>query len=79
MGKNIEFTDEELEMLHSIVVKEKSGLKNMNCGTLFGKKSLDNYFKYLNDLQLKIESFKKEKIKLLIVTNTIEQAIMKTE
>lgn len=78
MEKNIEFTDEELEILHSIVIKEKSGLKHMNCGTLFGKKSLDNYFKDLNDLQLKIEKVKKEKIEILIVTNTIKQAIMKT-
>lgn len=79
MKKNIEFTDEELEMLHAIVVKEKSGLKHMNHGTIFGKESLDNYFKDLNDLQLKIESFKKEEIKLLIVTNTVKQATMKAE
>lgn len=79
MGKNIEFTNEELEILHSIVVKEKSGLKHMNHGTIFGKESLDNYFKNLNDLQLKIESFKKEEIKLLIVTNTVKQATMKAE
>lgn len=78
MGKNIEFTDKELEMLHAIVVKEKSGLEHMNHGTIFGKESLDNYFKDLSDLQLKIEDAKKEKIEILIVANTVNQAKMKS-
>lgn len=77
MGKNIEFTDKELDILHAIVVKEKSGLEHMNHRTIMGKESLDNYSKDLADLQLKIEDVKKEKISILIVTNTVKQATIK--
>lgn len=79
MGKNIELTDKELEMLYAIVVKEENGLKHMNHGTIFGKESLDNYSKDLIDLKLKIEDVKKQKIKILIVTNTVEQAKIKAK
>lgn len=79
MKKNIKFTNEELEILHNIVIKEKNGLKHAKHGTIFGKESFDNYFKDLNDIQSKIESFKKEEIKILIVTNTDKQASMRAE
>lgn len=85
--EKINFTEEELKILHSILAKEKSVIKRMSNGTLFGKEALDNYYKDLNsiqlkieeaDTQLKIEKVKKEKIKILIVTNTTTQVKLKS-
>lgn len=78
--EKINFTEEELKILHSILTKEKSVIKRMSNGTLLGKEALDNYYNDLNSMQLKIEDanaqlkvekVKKEKIKILIVTNDI--------
>lgn len=85
--EKINFTEEEFKILHSILTKEKSVIKRMSNGTLLGKEALDNYYKDLNSIQLKIEDadaklkvekVKKEKIKILIVTNTTTQVKMKS-
>lgn len=78
--EKINFSEEELKILHSILIKEKSVIKRMSNETFLGKEALDNYYKDLNsiqlkieeaDTQLKVEKVKKEKIKILIVTNDI--------
>lgn len=85
--EKINFTEEELKILHSILTKEKSGIKRISDGTIFGKEALDNYYKDLNSMQLKIEEadaklkvekVKKEKIKILIVTNAVTQVKLKS-
>lgn len=85
--EKINFTEEELKILHSILIKEKSVIKRMSDGTLLGKEALDNYHKDLNSIQLKIEDadaklkvekVKKEKIKILIVTNAVTQVKLKS-
>lgn len=85
--EKIDFTDKELKILHSILDKEKDGIKRLSKSTIFGKDALDNYYKNLSDIQLKIEDVdaqlrvekvKKEKIKILIVTNTVAQAKLKS-
>lgn len=84
--EKINFTDKELKILHSILDKEKNGIKKLSKGTIFGKDALDNYYKDLSNIQLKIEDIdaklkvekvKKEKILILVVTNTVEKAKMK--
>lgn len=85
--EKIDFTDKELKILQAIIIKEKSGLKRIAEGTIFGKDAIDNYYKDLNNIQSKIEEFdtklkvekvKKEKIKILIVNNTVAQAKLKS-
>lgn len=84
--EKINFTEKELKILHSILNKEKNGIKRLSNETIFGKDALENYYKDLNniqvkiediDAQLKIEKVKKEKILILVVTNTVEKAKMK--
>lgn len=84
--EKINFTEKELKILHSILGKEKNGIKRLSKGTIFGKDALDNYYKDLSniqlkieevDAQLKVEKVKKEKILILVVTNTVEKAKMK--
>lgn len=85
--EKINFTEEEFKILHSILTKEKSVIKRISNGTILGEEALDNYYKDLNsiqlkieeaDAQLKIEKVKKEKIKILIVTNTATQVKLKS-
>ena len=76
-NEKLNFTEKELEILHAVVTKEKVGLNPMISETVMGKESLENYFKELLNLELKISEARKEKIEILIITNTVKQSNLK--